>query len=220
MTAPKRGRVVYLSGIDGTGKTTQAELLVASFRASGIAARYVWLRFPQYLSLPVLGLSRLLGVTRYRTLNGQRVGHWEFGRARWLARLLLWAQVVDARIAAARRIEPLLAAGVTVVVDRFVYDIVVDIASAADEPSLLDGRAARRLLQLVDPASAILLDAPVDIIRRRRRDLEDDDSLGARADLYRRLAARLGVQTIDATQTRDAVQRTLVGRAPSSLALE
>jgi hypothetical protein len=103
------------------------------------------------------------------------------------------------------------------VVDRFVYDIVVDIVSAADEPSLLDGRAARRLLQLVDPASAILLDAPVDVIRGRRRDLEADDSLAVRADLYRRLAARLDVRTIDATQTRDDIQHALLGPATALL---
>jgi glycosyltransferase involved in cell wall biosynthesis len=95
-TAP-RARVVYLCGNDGTGKTTQARLLVAALEVRGIPARYVWLRFPQLFSIPVLALSRALGVTRYETVSGKRTGRWEFHRARWLALVLLWTQVVDAR---------------------------------------------------------------------------------------------------------------------------
>jgi thymidylate kinase len=209
MSAGFRGRLVYLAGNDGTGKTTQAERLVSLFRSEGQPARYVWLRFPQYVSLPVLALSRLLGVTRYQVEAGRRVGRWEFDRARWLAHLLLWCQAVDSRIARARLIDPALRRGEVVVLDRFVYDIVVDIAAAASDPGLLSSLPARLLYGVVDPASAVVLSAPEDIVRARRPDLAVDPALGARAALYRQLAARLGLRTVDAALSVDRVGQLL-----------
>jgi thymidylate kinase len=37
--------LIYISGIDGCGKTTQAQLLVDKLRDNGIDARYIWLRW-------------------------------------------------------------------------------------------------------------------------------------------------------------------------------
>lgn len=211
------GRIIYLAGFDGTGKTTQAELVLEALRREGVPARYVWLRFPQYASLPILALSRLVGVTRYRVVAGQRVGQWEFERMRWLAKLLLWCQVLDARIARSRRIDPHISRGEAVVLDRFVYDILVDIASAAADPRLLTSRAARLLCRVVDPACAVILDAPVDVVRSRRPDLAFDDGLVLRSMLYRQLATQLGLRTIEATQSPERVRdAVLLGHSRSA----
>lgn len=215
MTPPANGRLIYLAGNDGTGKTTQAELLLADFAAAGIPAHYVWLRFPQYMSLPVLALSRLLRITRYRTVSGNRTGRWEFHRAPWLAHLLLWGQVVDAWIARAHRIRPALSRSEAVVLDRFVYDIVVDIAAAARDPRLLRSRPARLLYRLVRPDDVALLDAPAATIRERRPDLAIDQDLELRADLYRALGRQLGLRRIDASRTREEIHERLSEGLPS-----
>lgn len=209
MNAPANGRLIYLAGNDGTGKTTQAELLLADFAAARIPARYVWLRFPQYVSLPVLGLSRLLRVTRYRTVNGNRTGRWEFHRAPWLAHVLLWSQVIDARVARAHRIRPALSRSEAVVLDRFVYDIVVDIAVAARDPRLLRSRPARLLYGLVRSDDAALLDAPAATIRQRRPDLAVDEDLELRAEFYRALGQQLGLLRIDAGGPREEIHQHL-----------
>lgn len=209
MNVPANGRLIYLAGNDGTGKTTQAQLLLADFAAAGIPARYVWLRFPQYVSLPVLGLSRLLRVTRYRTVNGNRTGRWEFHRAPWLAHVLLWSQVIDAWVARAHRIRPALSRSEAVVLDRFVYDIVVDIAVAARDPRLLRSRPARLLYGLVRSDDAALLDVPAATIRQRRPDLAVDEDLELRADFYRALGQQLGLRRIDARGPREEIQQRL-----------
>jgi thymidylate kinase len=203
------GRLVYLAGNDGTGKTTQAQLLLADLAADGQTARYLWLRFPQYLSLPVLILSRAMRITRYRTVDGRRIGSWEFHRAPWLAHLLLWTQVVDAWIARARQIRPILARSEAVVLDRFVYDIVVDIATAARDPQLLRSRPARLLCRLVQPVDVVILDAPAAVIRERRPDVAVDEDLAVRADLYRALGQQLGVRRVDASQDSETVHLVL-----------
>jgi len=38
-------RIIYISGIDGCGKTTQAELLAAALKQEGVDATYMWLRW-------------------------------------------------------------------------------------------------------------------------------------------------------------------------------
>ncbi len=210
MTRRSTGRIIYLAGNDGTGKTAQAELLLESLRRDGVPASYVWLRFPQYLSIPVLALSRLLGVTRYRIVAGQRVGRWEFERMPWLATLLLWCQVIDARIARSLRIDPLVRRGETVVLDRFVYDIAVDIACAARDDSLLYGKAAHLLFRLVPSGTSYVLDAPVEALLARRVDLRLDPDLPERARLYRALAAERGIEVVDAGEDSDSVHRRIL----------
>lgn len=214
------GRIIYLAGFDGTGKTTQAELVLEALRRDGVPARYLWLRFPQYTSLPVLAFSRLVRVTRYRVVAGKRVGQWEFERMRWLAKLLLWCQVLDARVARIRRIDPLVRRGEVVVLDRFVYDIVVDIASAAADPGLLTSRAARLLCRVIDPACAVILDAPVEVVRIRRPDLAFDEGLMLRSTLYRQLATQLGVRTIETSQSPECVRDAVLVGDPTSGSVE
>ena len=178
-------------------------------RRSGQPVRYVWLRFPQLISLPVLALSRLLGVTRYGVVGGRRVGRWEFDRARWLANILLWTQAIDAAILRRLRIDRPARAGMMVVIDRFSIDVVVDIAAAADDPGLLDSRAARLLCRLARPGRVALLDADPAILRGRRDDLAADPLLARRADLYRELARRHGISVIEAGRSPDEVHADL-----------
>ena len=210
MIGRRRGRIIYLAGNDGTGKTTQAELLLKSLRRDGVPASYVWLRFPQYLSIPVLALSRFLGTTRYRIVAGQRVGGWEFDRMPWLATLLLWCQVIDVRIARRLRIDPLTRRGEVVVLDRFVFDIAIDIASAAHDDRLLTGKAAHLLFELVSDATTFVLDAPAHILVERRLDLGLDARLPERARLYRALARQRSIRVLDTVDGVDAVHRRIL----------
>jgi thymidylate kinase len=205
----RRPRVIYLCGNDGTGKTTQARLVVGDLERRGVRVRYVWLRFPQLVSLPILALSRALGITRYRTVGGQRVGRWEFHRAKWLAKALLWTQVVDAALFRLARVDLAVHSGTTVVLDRFALDIVVDIAAAADDHTLLDTVPARILRRLAGNARIALLDADSARLRDRRVDLVDDPLLERRAVLYRQLALLAGLPTIDADRPKDEVHAAL-----------
>jgi thymidylate kinase len=205
-----RSPVIYLCGNDGTGKTTQARFLVADLKSRGIRVRYVWLRFPQMLSLPILALSRALGITRYRTVGGRRVGRWEFHRAKWLAKALLWSQVVDATLFRLAKVDLATRSGTTVVLDRFVLDILVDIAAAADDDTMLDGAPARILRRLVGNATTALLDADPARLRHRRLDLLEDPLLERRAALYRQLALLADLPTIDADRPKDEVHAAIV----------
>ena len=49
-----KGRLIVFTGIDGSGKTTQANLLLGSLQKDGIDAAYVWSRWEPLLLRPVI----------------------------------------------------------------------------------------------------------------------------------------------------------------------
>lgn len=206
----RTSQVIYLAGADGSGKTTQARHLVDLLTRRGRRVTYVWLRYPQYVSLPVLLISRLLRITRYSLVDGRRTGRWEFHRAPWLAYLLLAAQVIDARLARHVRIEPHLREGSTVILDQFVFDIAVDIAVALRRPEMLTSHLCRLLYGALPPATTMVLDAPPAILRERRPSPESDEVLALRVELYQTVASIANLTIVDASVPEASVSMAIV----------
>jgi dTMP kinase len=177
MSTP-RAIFVALEGIDGSGTTTQLELLVRHLDA-GLGRRAHGTREPS--TGPVGRLLRELLLGQHALPDGAPAdGH---------AMALLFA--ADRRDHLRREIEPRLAAGVDVVTDRYLMSSLAYQAEEADR-----GWVAG-LARAVRPADlTILLDVPVDVAAGRRRaagrvvERYDDDGVQARvAENYRRLAA-------------------------------
>ena len=178
-----------LTGVDGTGKTTQAMELVKYFRARGKKCTYVWLRFPHLFSIPILAYARLTGLTRYVEIEGQRYGSWEFYRSKWVSAVFPWLLLLDTFVFAIVRIYIPLLLGYIVICDRFVYDILVDLMVALRQDGYHSTRVGRLFFTLLPRGTkAILLDLDVACIRQRRDDLKGDSTLRLRRKLYLRLA--------------------------------
>jgi hypothetical protein len=176
-----RPRFIYITGCDGTGKTTQARLLLEQLGSQGIKARQVWLRFPFFFSLPLLAYARWRGYSCYEERDGVRHGYWEFGKARLLRRLLPWTLLADAALVGLFKIYLPLWRGETVVCERFVLDMLVDLAVACDDaelPRRLPGRLFLGLLPV--GAKVAVLDLEAAALRLRRTDLANDRKLEAR----------------------------------------
>ena len=166
------------------------------------------------LSLLRCQYSRSRRAWDYALSNCGRAAHralGEFHRARWLARALLWTQVVDAALFRVMRVDLAVRTGTTVVLDWFALDIIVDIAAAADDESLLDAVPARLLRRLARKSVAVVLDADVgrqkiavQILSTTRSSKKE-----CRAALYRKLARLANVPTIDANRPIDDVRAAL-----------
>jgi thymidylate kinase len=193
-------RFIYITGCDGTGKTTQSTLLQEQYRAAGIRSCRVWLRFPFFFSLPLLAIARWRGLSWYETCGDVRHGIWDFKGSRLLQTCLPWTLLLDACLARLIWIDLPIWRGETVICERFVLDMLVDLSLAFGKEDLyrqLPGRLYLRLL----PANSriILLDLDAATIQNRRADLCTDRFLQARLDAYRRLSADLALPTLSSS---------------------
>jgi hypothetical protein len=185
---------VYITGADGTGKSTQACLLTQHLRDCGVRCRHLWLRFPFFFSLPLLAYARWRGYSWHEVCDGVRHGYWDFRYSRWLYTLLPWVLLLDATLAAIGKVYVPLRLGKTIVCERFVLDMLVDLAVAFGDRSLhlrLPGKLYPRLV----PRDAVIcvLDLDAGTIRERRADLRGDRCLEDRLGMFRCLSESLSL---------------------------
>ena len=210
-------RFIYITGCDGAGKTTQAQLMIARLRAEGQKVRHVWLRFPFLLSVPLLIYARWRGLSWSEKTNGVRHGYWDFSRSILLRSLLPLLLFGDACLAGAIRIYLPLLLGRTVVCERFVLDMIADLTVAYGDLSFLTSYQARLYLRLIPPESAItILEVDEKTIRNRRPDLESDRRLTERLELYKKIAAKFDIPMVSNTQPMVETHNAILFQIKSS----
>ncbi len=164
------GRFIVLEGIDGSGTTTQAQLLVRALSSSGIPARFT--------HEPSTGrVGRLLR----QILSGE-----EIGAPTWDGMALLFA--ADRLEHVASEIAPALSAGVTVICDR--YDLSSLAYQSATAPTEQDVVPWLRAInqRALRPDLTLILDVDPELAELRRRDRGEPLELFEHRDLQRRLA--------------------------------
>jgi thymidylate kinase len=196
----KRGRLIVLLGPDGSGKTTVAEALSALLRDSGTPTERLYMG----AGTPGLPTRRLRQAMRRR--RSSRPGSpstppLDAGRRHRLVEVVhVWA---DFRWRGRSQIRPLLADGVTVVCDRYAYDL-----ATWNVPRLSGGRLVALLRRSVRrPDITIFLSAPAEIIHARRDELTvaEIERQQRRLEL---LVDRLpGAVTLDASRSPDEIAR-------------
>jgi hypothetical protein len=199
-TSADGSRFIYITGCDGTGKTTQTTLLLEQLRATGVKSRRVWLRFPFFFSLPLLVYARWRGLSWYETSGDVRHGYWDFKGSKLLQTCLPWALLLDACLARLIWIDLPIWRGETVICERFVLDMLVDLSLAFERRDLyrqLPGRLYLRLLPV--NARIIILDLDATTIQNRRADLCSDRFLQARLDAFRRLSSDLSLLNLSSS---------------------
>jgi dTMP kinase len=185
---------IVLEGIDGSGTTTQLDLLAAHLGRRG--REVLQTREPS--TGPVGTLLRAVLAGGHRNPDGTPLD----GRAM----ALLFA--ADRRDHLAREIEPALAAGADVVSDRYLLSSLAYQAVEADRPWVAELSAGVR-----EPDLTLLLDVPIAVAAERRRRAgrateryDADATLLRVAENYRRLAAKhRSVVVLDGAGSREQV---------------
>jgi thymidylate kinase len=181
-------RFVYITGCDGTGKTTQARLLLEQLQQQGVKVRHVWLRFPFLFSAPLLAFARWRGYS-WSEVHGQvRHGYWDFHRSRLMRSVFPWVLWVDAAIATLWKVYLPLRFGYTIVCERFVLDMLVDLAVAYEDTSFFLRPPGKWYVNLLPGrVRVIILDLDAETIRLRRPDLVSDHQLDRRLQAFMQL---------------------------------
>ncbi len=194
------GQLIVFEGLDQSGKQTQAEAVHAHLCSRGGVCHL--LSFPDY--------TTVIGTELHRALHGER----EY--AADVMQLLYVANRYEMR----DRIQKWLAAGATVVCDRYVASSIAYGEAQGLDPAWL----ADIQRYLPRPDLTILLDIPPDTAVRRKtsgRDrYERDLALLSRVrDSYRRQAGAPGWLLVDGEQPHEIVTASVLSGIATRLAL-
>ena len=143
-------KLIYVMGIDGSGKSTVSEHLAEQLRKQGYSVDILWLRFNHVLSKPLLGFCRLFGFTKYETCDGIRVGYHDFYKSSIVSYAFIFFQYLDAlRVKYTKILPAMREKNKVIILDRYVFDILIDVAVDTRKDNLIHswiGKQYRKLL--------------------------------------------------------------------------
>jgi dTMP kinase len=163
----KSRSLICFTGVDGSGKTTQAKLLKQYLEKNGYSCQYVWGAFRPFLSYIFFASTRALGYWRHTKRNAY-TDPLEFAPrvvAKHLGRLWRLFLFVDYQIKTLITIRLPLVMGTMIICDRYFYDVLEELQ--------LSGVSSERFTRLLlrstpKPLVTFLMDAPETLTKNRR----------------------------------------------------
>jgi energy-coupling factor transporter ATP-binding protein EcfA2 len=198
--------IIVVSGPDGSGKSTIAKILKMELRKRGYPVYYTWLRYPRFISLLPLFVSKLVGTTINIRIDNicEHVFH-AYYKVPILGRVYELAILIDYLIYKFFKVFIPRLFGFIVVVDRGLLDILIDVYVETKRfPELLHaylGRESRRT-----NSSRILVMASYSILTSRRRDNLCNHNFRKVCSLYKLLGHAYGYRTFSNETQRDLEQ--------------
>jgi thymidylate kinase len=201
----KFGRVVAISGVDCSGKSTQIAALIEAVRKRGERPYFIWFRVGH---TPVINLVKDVLLGKVRTpLTAQRA---RVMSSSWKRSLWLHIAFADVALLTAVHIRMLPLLGYNVVCDRYIedseHDLIVNFGEyAAQFPAWKFVKAIA-----AKPDVHILLDLPFEEARRRsietnEPDADPDEKRLRRAALYEKMKNQSDYAILDAKKSSDEI---------------
>ncbi|MBN2071282.1 MAG: hypothetical protein JW814_07495 [Candidatus Krumholzibacteriota bacterium] len=206
----KRG-ILVLSGLDGTGKSSQASILSGRLASSGVKNVMIWNRWKPFFSAPLVFLARR---SLSRTKNAQTAEYSSFTAAkkdkmrspvkRKLWQAMVWSEyAVQVNLRLLFHNYPYRA----IISDRYLFDTLVDMAvNFSIPPSRLGELFDNILFRFFPrPAMAIFFDIDPEKGATRKSDGTPVEYLDDRRALYLEMAKMTGSPVIDSALPIDEI---------------
>lgn len=192
-------KVICISGIDGSGKSTIIKRLQDFFINKQIKFGTFWLRYNHFYSKPLLMFARIFSYTKYYQIDGIRIGYHNFHNSKLLSKAFIYLQYLDAKRARAKiKKWQSKHPGAVVILDRFIYDILVDLMIDCGDFKLLQRQKAQAFLKLeLENTTTIVIKRKIKDIMQVRPECRIDKNFNNRYQLYQQIAALPQVQCIN-----------------------
>ena len=192
-TTRKIPSAIIFFGPDGSGKTTQADMLVKELNTSGVKTKKLWLRSLHTLAFLISKLAMQLlhldSVYEFRAKYSQKRS---FRRIWYAIEFLSILPLILVRFRL-----PLLR-GYTIVAERYVIDWIVSLSYLSHNELMLDSLLARSVLKFIPKgANLIYMDATYEAILSRGRSEDSKEFIEFQRTLYTRIASMLNATIVD-----------------------
>lgn len=204
---------LVISGIDGSGKTTVIEKIREHFTNNNINSFYIWLRFNHYFCKGMHALARVFQLSvKKPSYRGEAWFH-EFYRSKLFCAVYIRMTYLDTIIGCLKLRFWLFRKGVAeyVICDRWVPDVLVDLAVKTHCDDLLDTVWYHRLMHLM-PADAqlfLIVRDSSQLLECREENREDPD-FAFRERIYNKLQEKPEIHVIDNNGSIDATMKSLL----------
>ena len=198
----KKGIFICFTGIDGSGKTTLANMLVESMKQENMKYRYVYNRYSPFLIKPFMIAARALFLRKnniFKNYEDDSRAKKKIFRNHALSVLYLCCVLFDYSIQILVKTTIPLMSGSNIICDRYIYDtICTDLAIDLDLSeeyvlSLLE----KSFVLFPRPNITFLIDIPEEVAYSRKDDVPSLEYLRDRRSVYLRLCKRSNMITLD-----------------------
>lgn len=182
-------RLVCITGIDGTGKTTLSRKLVSSLSRQGISSKYIYGRTYPVVSRLMMWLGKTIMLSQFNPWNDYPTYHskkkqtMRNGVLRWLYSAAIYIDYFPQIII---KLLPDFLSQRIVVVDRYIYDTIInDLAVHLNYSEKEITNAILRCLSVLPiPTRTFLIDISEEIAFARKNDIPHIDYLKERRPIY------------------------------------
>ena len=203
--------MIFITGADGAGKSCIARWLVERLLKRGIEAGLVWSRFSNFLSKPLLALTRLSGHNFYKSYDGVVFGFHNFEKLYGYRHLFALMQAIDVNIAAIKDIRSKKNCFDIIVCERGPWDTLADVIADTGLDNLFDGVLSRLFTaQIRGNARVLMIKRSKEKIYRSRPELIHDHKLDRKIAIYDRLAEVNKWSIVDNNYSIETTQKAIV----------
>jgi len=197
----KRKFFICFTGMDGTGKTTQAKRLVETLNGKGIKCHYVWNTYQNFFMKPLIIIARLLffrGKDAFQDYSDYSHTRSGILGSRFVSKPYEWLVLFDYLCQTLVRIIIPRLLGKSIVCDRYLYDVVInlhlDLGYSRDK-----GKKLLHSLQriLPRPDMVFVIDIPPEVGIQRKNDVPSIEYLEIRRDIYLALGKEYKLTALD-----------------------
>jgi thymidylate kinase len=206
--------MLVLSGLDGTGKSTQAGILAGRLAEQDVETSTVWNRWSPAFTAPLIKAAKKRISPRPDAATEEYTDFTRSKRERMRSPLKrsLWQAMVWSEYTVQVH-SRLLGAGYprrAIISDRYVYDTLVDMAvNFSLEPEDLGTLCSHALLSLFPvPASFVVIDIDPETGSKRKSDGTPPEYLADRRPFYLEIARLTGAAVVDGNGT---IEETAAG---------